>query len=1060
MAPTVASPPTRAVERGRRRSTPLRDELNKRQGGVRKLRLKEFLDEKKRKREMQGSAAIAKPTEREVAMREFFRIKPENFDADAEAKWQQLWDETERAARESGDDAEFSVLRQLCTREGGFRYYAEMDPYVDDDELCMRAFVNVAYLLYLSDPDNLKQEWAEVEQIYVSRKELAAGALMAVEAGVDCNEVEVMQTGVNGRTQPVDVLGGSDIPQWGEKGKMGAIVTSCGLCIKSMVIAAAGSKVGTVTATALNALLVSNGVPPAVGMAITAFVTGAATKLTTEYGSKLIDVMTNSAAGLLSVAIDASVYASGQLTASNQVAYETAYAQAADGSGGTFAQIENMAKWVTNEKNVGKALATENYRKVYPSGLMGRTNAKQTMALFKKHHFEITMETRGGPNPNIISPKAVEERTADMLYERNPARGQEAALNAAKSGRRASEYAHTATSGTKMAWTAAKYATLGAAQLGLGVLQMRKMKERASVKWLKAVLEIPKDEKEQAKRAQQGSPTQRTGAEPYTTVHPPFWTQFDAQLDYWQCEYMCRTPNEKIQLHLDQEKAAEPPRGIMKQAGNDDAFGNYHVAQAYEGDEIDEREPGRVWAYCTVTPAEERKAVVERFEGLLTDIKTLLKDYWVNSEKIKEQGLSDMSLKDPKSWVHVPLKPLMLQLSPLVDEWLAEYERLIIGRFVRLTVRGYVERPITAEEHLELVLNDPTCKRCMTKDELKAQEEEVKQAKAAEARQQRQAETERNRQQRQVETDRNRQQRQAETERNRQQRQAETERARQERVDRQLAESGPRAQKLAAAEAAAKKEGYRVTKNKMREGGARMISLKALLQYVAVAVDDKVKRVYRETADDELEEEIPIRDLNRIVKSAKTRAEKVYNKFRSSPDELPERVEDADRILSESANAAAARAARAQAEFSNAAAARAARAQALRANQEDDLVDEDAEREAAATGLVPLRATGPEAAASGAPPARSARYYEEARAVGLAAGKERATELLDEDPTISDDALSKAVAQVASRAVIEYERLTNDEVAAIGNKAAADAREMKEAWADPDEDLASDDEGA
>ena len=68
--------------------------------------------------------------------------------------------------------------------------------------------------------------------------------------------------------------------------------------------------------------------------------------------------------------------------------------------------------------------------------------------------------------------------------------------------------------------------------------------------------------------------------------------------------------------------------------------------------------------------------------------------------------------------------------------------------------------------------------------------------------------------------------------------------------------------------------------------------------------------------------------------------------------------------------------------------------------------------------------------------------------------------MLDEDPTISDGALSKAVAQVASRAVIEYERLTNDEVAEIGVEAAADARKMKEAWADPDEDLASDDEGA
>ena len=97
MPSIFSSPPTRLLQRGRHRPT-LREILNKQQGGIRKQRLNEFLVKRRKQRELekarkrQAAQKVEKVgaptgfTEGDIELLELFRIKPEDFDADAKAR--------------------------------------------------------------------------------------------------------------------------------------------------------------------------------------------------------------------------------------------------------------------------------------------------------------------------------------------------------------------------------------------------------------------------------------------------------------------------------------------------------------------------------------------------------------------------------------------------------------------------------------------------------------------------------------------------------------------------------------------------------------------------------------------------------------------------------------------------------------------------------------------------------------------------------------------------------------------------------------------------------------
>lgn len=966
MVSTVTLPTARLTVRAKRRPT-IRDILNKKQGSIRKDRLKDFRAKKSKGQKQAGQEAEKPdvPTEylkSDIEMFEFFRIKPETFNPDAKAMWKELWDETELEAQESGDDVDFSTLQQFCTREGGMMYYIDMDPAATEHELQMAAFVNMAYLLYRSDPDSLKEAWEEVEQIYNSRKELAMGALMAVEAGVDSDELVPMATGVRGERRVVRA-GGQPIPEWGSKGNVEAVVVSCGLCLKSLILAAAGTKVGVITAAALTPLLASAGVPAAAATAIVGGLATGASVATSYFGAKLLTVMTKTVAGLTSNAIDALVFSSSQQMLTDYTTYNVVYREASE------SQIRSMAEFVTTPRYVGsEAAAAANYLDVYPNGPF-QPDVDKTMELFKEYHFKLTPDStpdvRGTVNARVMAPDVLERKVIAKL--KNGGMSQETALNTAKRAREANRLADAASAGERQSALFKKYALIGVAQLGLGVLQMRKIKELSSIDWIKTVLETDEE----------GHPTQPAGVNPYTELY--FWTQFDAQLHFWNCEYVCNTRNEKIQAYLDAEKGEQPPRGILK-AEVHDANVDGHVAEAFKSDN-----GMLVQAYCTSTPAEERQAVIQRFEGLLKEIKTLLKDYDDNPDLIRQNTWGEVfsydRLTDPLNWFYVPLKEVMAKLSPLVELWDKEATRLIVRRFARTNIRGYVEQPITPEEHLNLVQNDPYCARCMTQAEIKALKEEIKQAKAAETRRQTQAARardaeiargeaptqaaeraearragiaagkalaarlleddptinaadlegrvaeaaaqaavqyeavngreaqaigkeaakivakEREAAQKAAAAAQARQQREEDNEMRVAQRRADQRRQRAQEADMQRAEAGPRGEKLGAAEQAGKREGYRVTRLEMRKRRARPITSENLVRLVVRAVDAKAKEVYEATAQDEMEEEIPPADLRRITTAAKRRAEKMYTRFIGDPSEMPESVEQADRIL-------------------------------------------------------------------------------------------------------------------------------------------------------------------
>ena len=121
----------------------------------------------------QDEALTSKYTISEQRLLDRFRITPESFAPEAEAEWAALWPQSLGPGLEEAERA----MRSFHLPNGDVELYIqEYDPDASDEMVQVQLYANICYLLCKSEPERLKDTWAEMEAAYAEYLQKVASA--------------------------------------------------------------------------------------------------------------------------------------------------------------------------------------------------------------------------------------------------------------------------------------------------------------------------------------------------------------------------------------------------------------------------------------------------------------------------------------------------------------------------------------------------------------------------------------------------------------------------------------------------------------------------------------------------------------------------------------------------------------------------------------------------------------------------------------------------------------------------------------------------------------------
>ena len=673
-------------------------------------------------------------TQSEYKMLEAFRIKPEDLDLDTEAKWAQTWDEAERLAATSGNPkhkAEFEVMQRVYSREG-LKNYVDVDPNGPEEEWAMGVLVNAAHFLYLADEQALLETWKDVENTYLTRADITNRYMM--QAGLQTPAAEYTfgaNAGGDGDAVVVPALA-EPAPDWTSRDHfrmiMGTIKWSIVGISAGLGGAAAVSAVGPAMATGMAAYglsttvnsillgLITTSVGTVAGGAVGAAAQGGIDKAAKHLGPKCVNLVAQ-----CMTLPDAFMSAASLFT---RTQYDWALSDLARFNAKYYELSEKNAKDIA-EFLIAKAPAAEKaqlrgelFREAV-LGAEGSVNKEKAQDLFRDYFYdpETYKGTRSGRFITVTPDRVMDDVKSDMSKA---------------FGKRSSAYTANAEAAKNMSQQLYENENnlVGSAKWTFDLLRenfffcsfqslmafckVRKLKEKESIVWLKEFTKPP---------------ASKTDRNLYGLKGSPIWTKYDAYLHLWNETIFCSVSDETIQTYIDNGLNATPPTGILRNAEwSDGDVPRWILPTDYQTETYGKNTRASQWSptvadaiggetstpidvellkeFCTLNPREEREAIFARFELILTDMKTVLVDNNVADAK-RENYWTE--IYDPRKWIKVPVRAIMVKLSPLTYAWQKQSERLILKR-MRFGEGGET----SVQKLYKIRRNNPACVRFLS----------------------------------------------------------------------------------------------------------------------------------------------------------------------------------------------------------------------------------------------------------------------------------------------------------------------------------------------------------
>jgi len=210
----------------------MRQMRNKKLGGVRKpSTLKPKVAPETPMDTTQDEALTSKYTISEQRLLDRFRITPESFAPEAEAEWAALWPQSLGPGLEEAERA----MRSFHLPNGDVELYIqEYDPDASDEMVQVQLYANLCYLLCKSEPERLKDTWAEMEAAY-------AEYLQKVASAPDGSAMDVQTTTPTAakKTAPGILPAG---PVWsGRKAAVDGLTKTCVNAVKGVLVGSAST---------------------------------------------------------------------------------------------------------------------------------------------------------------------------------------------------------------------------------------------------------------------------------------------------------------------------------------------------------------------------------------------------------------------------------------------------------------------------------------------------------------------------------------------------------------------------------------------------------------------------------------------------------------------------------------------------------------------------------------------------------------------------------------------------------------------------------------------------
>ena len=714
------------------------------QSGLSKTRNKSFWS---RLRERQFHAAkrpktIAKPempelpklpenmTQSEYKMLEAFRIKPKDLDPDNEAKWARRWDEAERLAATSGNPkhkAEFEVMQRVYSRDG-LKNYVDVDPDGPEEEWAMGVLVNAAHFLYLADEEALLETWKDVENTYLTRADITKRAMMQAQLQTPAAEYTFgANAGGDGDAVMVPELEGP-APDWTSSDHTRMVMQTAKWAIVGIATGLAGaaavSVAGPAIAASIGAQLGSGLVPYTLGIlssgavgTIAGGVAGAAAQTGIDAAAKhLAPKCVNLVAQCMTWPDAFMVVSAGAENAehgralSDLARFNAKYYELSDNN------ARDIARFLLKKARPQDEATLR--RKLFPDQTLiaeGPVNVGEVQSRFKDYFYnKTTFNDAEATRFVTVTPDRVMD---DMKSDMSEAFGKRSSAYTAnaEAAKEMSQRLYENESSVK--WTLdllRENYCFCAFQSLMAFCKVRKLKEKESIAWLKELTNPPATKKDRHLYGLKGSTT---------------WTKYDAYLHLWNEIIFCSVSDETIQTYIDNGLNATPPTGILRNAEWSDGdvprwivptwyqhkiYGKNTralewsptVADAIGGKTSTPVDKDLLKQFCTLNPREEREAVFARFELILTKVKKVLADHDL-TDATRENYWTD--LYTPQNWIKVPVRTIMVKLSPLTSDWYKQSKRLIQER-----MRFGEGLEMSAQKLYQIRRNNPACVRFLS----------------------------------------------------------------------------------------------------------------------------------------------------------------------------------------------------------------------------------------------------------------------------------------------------------------------------------------------------------
>ena len=671
-------------------------------------------------------------TQSEYEMLEAFRIKPKDLDPDTDAKWAQTWDEAEKLAATSGDPkhkAEFEVMQRVYSREG-VKNYVDVDPDGPEEEWAMEVLVNAAHSLYLADEQALLETWKDVENTYLTRADITKRAMMQAQLQTPAAEYTFgANAGGEGDAVVVPALA-EPAPDWTSNDHTRMVMQTIKWSIVGIATGLGGAAAVTVAGPAIAASIAtqlgSGLVPTVLGIVTSGAVStvaggaaGAAAQTGIDAAVKHIAPKCVNLVAQCMTLPDAFMVVSAlskkgeyARALSDLARFDTKYYELSEN------EATDMARFLI--KKAPAAEQAELHKKLFPKAELfseGSVNKGKAQSLFRKYFYDpdtyrSTLEGRR----ITVTPDRVQSDMSDDMSKAF-SKDSSAFTARAEAAKEMSQQLHENESSAK--WIAdlvRKNAAYCAFQGVMAFCKVRKLKEKESIVWLKELTNAPASQKDRNLYGLKGS---------------QIWTKYDAYLHLWNETIFCRVSDETIQKYIDDGLKATPPTGILRNAKWPDGVPKWIVPTKYQQETYGKNTRASQWSptvadaiggetytpidverlkeFCTLNPRDEREAVFARFELILTGMKTVLADHNL-TDAARENYWTE--IYDPRNWIKVPVRTIMVKLSPLTHAWQKQSERLILERM------RFGEGGETSVQRLyQIRRNNPACVRFLSSDD-------------------------------------------------------------------------------------------------------------------------------------------------------------------------------------------------------------------------------------------------------------------------------------------------------------------------------------------------------